>query len=82
VTDDKIKMMLPPEPGSEEDRRSACDGLLKCPFCGSDRVSIEQYVTSCNVKCKCCGSEGPGIPNYANGMHQEQAQKAWNKRAC
>jgi hypothetical protein len=82
MIDDKIKMMLPAtDSRSAECRRSVCDGLLKCPFCGNHGCDVKTYMAGCAVKCGDCGAEGPEEPLYTNGRGPECAKKAWNKRA-
>lgn len=45
-------------------------GLLPCPFCGSDKLSV-----SLHVYCNTCGSDGP----YRE--RREDAMMMWNRRA-
>jgi Lar family restriction alleviation protein len=51
-------------------------GLLACPFCGSDHLSLELCDDPFwEVFCEHCWAKGPARPN------QEAAITAWNRRA-
>lgn len=54
--------------------------LKPCPFCGSKNVLLEEYVSSCNIKCSDCDTEGPRSMIYANEHGKEKAIEAWNAR--
>ena len=52
--------------------------LKPCPFCGSNKVSLNHCGLEKGVvfvMCDVCCSFGP------NGVHDEDAAKKWNRRA-
>lgn len=49
--------------------------LKPCPFCGSEMIQVERFVTVWVVHCLGCNTYGPGEHKTA-----DQAAKAWNMR--
>lgn len=49
--------------------------LKPCPFCGSDRISVQYLCFRPYVICEKCHAQIPCYDNYA------RSKEAWNRRA-
>jgi len=84
MIDDKIKMMMPAtDSRSAENRRSACDGLLACPFCGEQPhvELIEQGPNNPEFYVECQSDNCTANPGLGDSC-REHMRIRWNTRAC
>jgi Lar family restriction alleviation protein len=56
--------------------------MLPCPFCGSNKLSLNGGSGSSFVKCTECGAQGSSIKVavYAENIDEVNAIKLWNLR--